>query len=95
VRIIVLGDADDVRGFALAGVEGHVCQDLGAAESTLAQIGAQVGEVGLVLISAAVAGLASRAVERLRRQEGSPAVVILPQVESPLSPADRPNRRLT
>jgi len=95
VRIVVLGDADDVRGFALAGVEGQVCQDLGAAESALAQIGARAGEVGLLLISAAVAGFAPSAVERLRRQEGGPAVVILPEAESPLSPPDRRDRSAT
>ena len=83
MRLVLLGDADDVRGFALAGVEGRVCHDRGTAESALAQIAAPGAEVGLVLISATVAGLASRALERLGRQEGSPAVVILPEADSP------------
>jgi len=83
VKIVLLGDADDVRGFALAGVEGHVCHDQGAAESALAQIARHAAEVGLVLVSPAVAGLASHALERLYRQEEGPAVLMLPEAEHP------------
>ncbi len=95
MKIVLLGDADDVRGFALAGVDGHVCQDRGAVESALARIGAHAAEMGLVLISAAVAGLASRAIERLRAQEGSPAVIILPETDSGQGRSDRSDRSVT
>lgn len=80
MRIVVLGNAEDVRGFALAGVHGQVCRDARQAEANLAHIAAHAAEVGLLLISSSVARLAMRTVERLREREGGPTVIVLPDM---------------
>jgi vacuolar-type H+-ATPase subunit F/Vma7 len=93
MRIVVLGDADDVRGFALVGVHGQVCRDAREAEAHLARIPTQATEVGLVLISSSVARLATRTVERLREREGGPTVIVLPDTANGDSTNPDPNAR--
>jgi len=89
MKVIVLGDADDVHGFALLGVQGQTCQDAREAETHLTRIGAPDAAVGLVMIAPRVARLAARTVERLRQREGGPAVVVLPEI-SPKSKVQGP-----
>lgn len=93
MRIVVLGDADDVSGFALVGVHGQVCGAAREAETHLAGVATQAAEVALVLISSSVAGLARRTIERMRDLEGGPTVIVLPDMANGdggnLDPNDR------
>lgn len=77
MKIRLVGDADDVLGFSLAGVEGFIARDRRQAEQALAAVEAD-GGVGLLLVSASIEDLRPRALERIRRREGLPALVVLP-----------------
>ncbi len=79
MKIFVLGDAVDVRGFALAGVEGLVPRDSGAARAFLARVADDPRPIGLLLLSERVARLAPREVERLVESDRPPAVLVLPE----------------
>jgi vacuolar-type H+-ATPase subunit F/Vma7 len=78
VRILVLGDAEDVRGFALAGVEGRVAEDAETARAVLERGDGEGRPVGLLLLSERIARLLPREVDRLVRSERPPAVLVLP-----------------
>lgn len=75
----MVGDSLDVRGFALTGVAGTCPEDLDAARAHLARALDDSGSVGLLLLSERVARLLPDEVERLRRSEGPPAVLVLPE----------------
>lgn len=77
MRIFVLGDAADVRGFALAGVEGGVAEDAETARALLEKTG-DGHPVGLLLLSQRIARLLPGEVARLLRSERPPAVLVLP-----------------
>jgi vacuolar-type H+-ATPase subunit F/Vma7 len=78
VRIFVLGDSADVRGFALAGVEGLVAEGAEDARALLARPAKELPTVGLLLLSERVAAALPREVERLQRSDRPPAVLVLP-----------------
>jgi vacuolar-type H+-ATPase subunit F/Vma7 len=78
VRIFLLGDAADVRGFALAGVEGGVAEDAETARALLEKAGDGGRPVGLLLLSERIARLLPGEVARLLRSERPPAVLLLP-----------------
>lgn len=77
MKIRLVGDADDVLGFSLAGVEGFIVRDRRQAEQALAAVEAD-GGVGLLLVSASIEDLRPRALERIRRRGVLPALVVLP-----------------
>ncbi|HEY7413264.1 MAG TPA: V-type ATP synthase subunit F [Vicinamibacteria bacterium] len=79
MKAVVLGREVDVRGFALAGVDGLVCEDAGALAGGL-RVTAADHEVGLLLLSAEAAALDPAAVTRFRRRPGAPLVLVLPPV---------------
>jgi hypothetical protein len=74
---VLLGDGEDARGFALAGVAAVPCGDARALESELGRLAAAHG-LELVLVSAAVAALAPRALEAFRGRPAGPVVLVLP-----------------
>ncbi|MGE5414618.1 MAG: V-type ATP synthase subunit F [Syntrophomonadaceae bacterium] len=78
MRIFVLADALDVRGFALAGVEGACPENSDAARAHFTRVVDDPRPVGLLLVSERVAGLLTREVEKLVRSERPPAVLVLP-----------------
>lgn len=78
MKLFVLGTAEDVRGFGLAGVEGRAAETPEEARRFLEQIASAPRDVGLLLISEATARLAPGQVERLARGRRSPAIVLLP-----------------
>jgi len=86
VKIRFVGSSGDALGFSLAGVEGFVARDRREAEQALGAIEADRG-VGLLLVSASVGDLRPRALERIRRRGGLPALVILPPEATGGSPA--------
>ena len=73
---VVLGTGQDVGGFALAGVEGHVC---GTAAELAQEVSVLRGrpEVALVLVSREVGRLAPAEIVRLEGVDGPPAVIVL------------------
>ena len=73
----LLGTGHDVRGFALAGVEGHVCETAGQVAEAAAALRARK-EVALVLVSRDVARLAPAEIAQLEGVDGPPALVLLP-----------------
>ena len=73
----LLGTDQDVRGFALAGVEGHACGTPGEVAEAAAALHARP-DIGLILVSREVARLAPSEIARLEAVDGPPAVVILP-----------------
>ena len=87
MKLLVIGNPDAVRGFALAGVRGQIAataEELNRALNTaLAD-----EEIGIVLVTEDVADLARRRVDMLMVRSAVPLVVEIPGPEGP-SP-DRP-----
>lgn len=78
MKIIVLGDPDDARGFALAGGHGRSCGDPGQLETALAEAAGPEAAVGIVVLSAPVAALSPVAVAAARGRADGPIVLVLP-----------------
>ena len=74
---VLLGTAHDVRGFALAGVEGRVCETAGQVAEAASALRGRAG-VALVLVSREVARLAPAEIAQLEGVDGPPALVVLP-----------------
>ena len=69
-----IGDEDTARGFRLAGVAGRAVADAAGAEAALAEAAA-LEDCGVIIISAAAAGLARPMVERIRLERSGPLIV--------------------
>jgi vacuolar-type H+-ATPase subunit F/Vma7 len=85
VRIFALAGPEDVRGFALAGVEGSAYAVPEQAREFLRELlrGGEASGMGLLLLSAAAAREAAEEVRELRRSGALPMVVILPDEKGP------------
>lgn len=77
MRIVAVGRAVDVRGFALAGVETRRCEAAAEAHATLLQVADERPAPGLVVISPWVATVAPRAVAKIRSAATRPPVVVV------------------
>jgi V/A-type H+-transporting ATPase subunit F len=86
MKLLVIGNQDTVRGFALAGVHGQIAataKELNRAlDTALAD-----KEIGIVLVTEDVADLARRRVDMLRVRSSVPLVVEIPGPAGP-----RPDR---
>jgi len=80
----VLGDADDVAGFALAGVEGAVCTTRGEIEETVRQLRGRPEIPTILLVSRSVARVAGPALDDFFHPDRPPHALILPK--APQSP---------
>ena len=76
MRLVAIGRAADVRGFALAGVEVVACETEGEADETLRSLGADP-TVGLVVVPAWI-GQVAAAIERVRSRQGPAVILVLP-----------------
>lgn len=80
MRLSVIGTAEDVIGFALAGSPGTLCTSgpmvLAALESECRD-----PDVALVLVSGEAAELAPDAVQKWSAVPGAPILIVLPGVE--------------
>ncbi|MGZ6126421.1 MAG: V-type ATP synthase subunit F [Myxococcales bacterium] len=74
---VLLGTEQDVRGFALAGVESRACGTAGEVAEAAAALHAR-SDVALILVSRNVARLAPDEVARLEGVSGPPALIVLP-----------------
>lgn len=85
MKILVVGTPRDVRGFALAGIEGRVVkgvEDSGRLRQALREASEKSSGVGLVLLSGELESLHRREQPRRHPHEerngAKPAVVVLP-----------------
>jgi len=85
VRIFALAGPEDVRGFALAGVEGSACAVPGQARAMLRELlrDREANGIGVLLLSAAAAREAAGEVRELRRNGAPPLAVILSDEKGP------------
>jgi vacuolar-type H+-ATPase subunit F/Vma7 len=81
VKLVVLGDFDDVCGFELAGVDGVVVSG-SSLEAALSRSKAR-GDVALVLVSGSVARDAPAVIERALGWSEPPFVFVLPDRSAP------------
>jgi vacuolar-type H+-ATPase subunit F/Vma7 len=81
--MIALGRGDEVRGFALAGVETAPCQTPQEADASLLALGADT-TVGLVLVPAWLQRVAPAAIARVRGRRRAPVILVLPEGDSDL-----------
>lgn len=77
MKLVVLGEFDDVSGFGLAGVEGLVVSGA-SLEPALSWCAAR-GDVALVLVSASVAREAPDVIDRAFGRIEPPFVLVLPE----------------
>jgi len=83
VRFFCIGDEDTVRGFHLAGVEGRVVETATEAAEAL-EWAARRPDLGVVIVTDAVAGDIRARVDALRMGQGTPLVVEVPGPEGPM-----------
>ncbi len=86
MKLLVIGNQDAVRGFALAGVRGQIVTTAGELNHALDAALADE-EVGIVLVTEDVADMARQRVDTLRVHSTVPLVVEIPGPEGP-----RPDR---
>jgi vacuolar-type H+-ATPase subunit F/Vma7 len=75
MRLVVAGRADEIRGFALAGVETAECHSVEHANAVLSGVSR---DVGLLIVSAWVAQAAEDRLRAVRDRKGPPVVLTLP-----------------
>jgi vacuolar-type H+-ATPase subunit F/Vma7 len=81
MHVRLLGDARDVTGFALAGVDGEECRTRG--ELLRALEGARRDpNLGIIIVSADVAALAEEVIADMRESARFPIAVVLPGEEA-------------
>ena len=80
MKIFVIGSASAVWGFALTGVLGRVVEDEGGLNAALDE-GLQDEDIGIILITADVVGLARERIEALMIRAEIPLVVEIPAPE--------------
>ena len=81
MRLVLLGGADDARGFRLAGVETTVCRTREDVERAVAELSEKGDrQAAVVLVSEAVYQLAPVVVDMLQDRRW-PILVVLPEHE--------------
>ena len=84
MKIEVVGSAEDVAGFALAGLPGRVAETGKDVEAALRAAVAGDGEpAGFLLVSAGAARLAPDLFDALEERDAAPVVLSLPEEMSP------------
>ena len=79
MKIVVVGSPEDVRGFALAGLAGYPADGRLEVETILAERSREDSDVGLLLVSGSAARQAPEALAALRKRDGAPIVLELPE----------------
>ena len=83
MRFFCIGDEDTVRGFRLAGVQGRVVETAPEAAEAL-EWAARRPDLGVVIVTDAVAGDIRARVDALRMGQGTPLIVEVPGPEGPM-----------
>jgi vacuolar-type H+-ATPase subunit F/Vma7 len=76
--MIALGRAEDVRGFALAGVETVRCDTPDEAGRLVLSLGAEAS-VGLVIVPGWIGRAAGRSISSVRNRRRAAIVLVLPE----------------
>ncbi|MBN1246011.1 MAG: V-type ATP synthase subunit F [Anaerolineae bacterium] len=84
MRVLVVGSAPAVWGFALTGVQGEVVETAEALHAALDRALA-ASDVGIVLVTQDVAVLARERIDTLTARSEIPLIVEIPGPEGPLS----------
>jgi vacuolar-type H+-ATPase subunit F/Vma7 len=87
MRVAIVGDADEVRGFALAGVEPIVCED-GTTTAEMLERLEEDRDLGVIVITAHTARLAPRQVAHLQERVAPPVPCLLPEGGQPPKQGD-------
>jgi V/A-type H+/Na+-transporting ATPase subunit F len=77
MRVLVIGDADAVLGFSLAGMAGKVAQTAQEVREALAEA-EKDPEIGVILVTDEAASLVGEQIDRLRVARSGPIVVEIP-----------------
>jgi vacuolar-type H+-ATPase subunit F/Vma7 len=80
--ILVLGDAMDARGMALAGAKVVHCRTRDDVLGSLHQVEGGVVTPAMVMVSAPVYAMARGEVEAFRDRRRGPIVLVLPETEA-------------
>ncbi len=83
MKFYCMGDEDTVRGFRLAGVEGQVVATAMDASTALRWIEAQT-DIGIVILTQAVAQSIRQKVDAFRMEHAIPLLVEIPGPTGPL-----------
>lgn len=73
----MLGDPDDVEGFALLGVEGRTCRTTGEIDGALGEA-LRDPDIALVLVSPGAAARSTRIARLIERGPDWPVLLVLP-----------------
>ncbi len=84
MKFFCIGDEDTVRGFRLAGIEGHVVSDAEQAETALANV-VRRRDAGVVIVTDAVAAKIREQVDEVRLKCERPLLVEIPGPEGPIA----------
>jgi vacuolar-type H+-ATPase subunit F/Vma7 len=93
MRLSVIGTAEDVIGFALAGSPGALCTT-GAMVLAALESECRDPDVALVLVSGEAADLAPDAVQKWSTAPGAPILIVLPGAERAESVVRQPAEAL-
>lgn len=81
MRIVAVGQPDEVRGFALAGVETAPCRTAQEADRVLSTLVADDSQVGVIVVSAWANQAVAGSVARARERRDAPVVIVLPPTD--------------
>ncbi len=84
MKFFCIGDEDTVRGFRLAGIEGHVVSDAEQAETALANV-VRRRDAGVVIVTDAIAAKIREQVDEVRLKCERPLLVEIPGPEGPIA----------
>jgi len=78
MKLVVVGRADEVTGFTLAGVETVACDASMDAARVVESVAAPAAGAGLVLVSPWIARYAGRAIAAVQQRKGPPVITVIP-----------------
>ena len=78
MRLVVVGSAREITGFALAGVETVACEPCDDPATVISDLARADAAVGVVVVSASAARAAAAVIRTLRRRKGPPVITELP-----------------
>ena len=83
MKFYCIADQDTVRGFRLAGVDGHAA---GTAEETLAALDeiSKNREIGIIIMTDVLADGIRDRIDEIRMHQARPLIVVIPGPEGPM-----------
>jgi len=82
MRLVAVGRAGELTGFALAGVEIASCDSPADADPLVAGLTDAGAAVGIVIVSPWIGRHAARSISAARRRRGPPVIVVVPDPPS-------------